>query len=81
MSKISTTIFTLSGTNFFGSEYDALVTFEEAKASSVVIKSSTEVIATYERGVPISDGNKSPTLLFKKRKTKEEYTASGKVYL
>lgn len=53
-----------TGTNFFTTGYTANAAFMGVPASSVSIDSSTQVTATWAKGVPVSASATSPALYF-----------------
>lgn len=54
ISKSTTSTITVSGTDFLSSsDYDGLVTYGGVESDSVTINSDTELVATFNNGVPI----------------------------
>ncbi len=59
-----TTQVTFTGTNFLTSGYTGLATYNGVDSTSVVISSSTSVVATFAFGLPLSSTGLVPTLFF-----------------
>jgi hypothetical protein len=52
--KTDSSTITIDGTDFFTTaEYTASVVFGGIKADTVVVSSATQVVATYNKGVPV----------------------------
>jgi hypothetical protein len=67
----------ITGANYYTTGYAASVYLAGVKATSVVINSATEVVATFEKGLPPFTGSLSPQLQFQKTDSSERHDASG----
>ena len=77
LSKTSATVLKATGTNFFTTDYDAVVSVAGVSASSVTISSGTELVATFDKGLPPFTGSVKPVIQFVKKTGSEKHTASG----
>jgi hypothetical protein len=75
-SSVSAASLTLTGTSFYTSDYDAKVSIAGVEADSVTINSGTEVVATWDMGIPPVSGG-TALLWFESTATTELYYASS----
>lgn len=64
VAKTSATQLTFTGTDFYDSGYDIIAEYMGVKASSIVTKTATEVVAEWNMGIPVSPDAQTPKLMF-----------------
>mmetsp|Transcript_29259 Transcript_29259/g.28372 ORF Transcript_29259/g.28372 Transcript_29259/m.28372 type:complete len:86 (-) Transcript_29259:380-637(-) len=69
------TVVTFTGSLFLTAGFDAFVSFAGGISSSASINSASEVVATFDKGLPLSDVAEAPALFFQSSSTAEGHYA------
>jgi len=64
VSKTDSTTITVTGTDFFISDYDAGVTYGGIEADSVTVNDAQTIVATFDKGVPVVRVSEIPIIKF-----------------